>query len=578
MGSTLEHGIYLPSEGEKNCYQGLAGNWNKVDGALGDVAELKQSIESKFTKEIVTELPTEDINPYCIYMILKTDPETDNIYDEWVYINNNWEYLGNTKVDMTQYYTKQEVNQLPAVASGVTSTKVGNYDTHLADSNIHVTTADKNKWNNQTYVFRYSSTALTASSTNSNTLLDNTDNLKVGDKVIDSSGVLFSITAIDTQNSTFTIGTALIDIALDANVMHLSGNETVDGQKTFSDIATLNSYLYFTNSSVTKGTIPQTTVAPYRIYFGSGVNYGASLFNIDTSVSNTGVQSFTFRSAENVVSGDDARFALIYDPNRTQPRYLTAKCDIEPNADNAYECGSSTNIWKNLYGYHGYFCGQQKGDEFSSNARTDLTLLANRDTLGKSGAYISRFRQNKAQGSMASGDFQILSIDFLENEVRTNGVLQIQGTGWADDAPTKVNITSSSSNYTFGSSSKPCKINGLNPSSLGMPDLSNGIDISSYLTNAGTATPSEYTPLVDGYICIKISAESPPFIRMYNDYGFDNTGYTERNEGGSMSDGTYSRFASLVFPANKNVKVYIIIMPSTAGIISAKFFPCLGNV
>ena len=87
----------------------------------------------------------------------------------------------------------------------------------------------------QSYVFRYSSTALTPSSTNSNTLLDNTDNLKVGDKVIDSSGVLFSITAIGTQNSTFTIGTALIDLAQDSDVVHKSGDETIGGIKTFSD-------------------------------------------------------------------------------------------------------------------------------------------------------------------------------------------------------------------------------------------------------------------------------------------------------------------------------------------------------
>lgn len=88
----------------------------------------------------------------------------------------------------------------------------------------------------QSYVFRYSSTALVASSTNSNSLLDNTDNLKVGDKVIDSSGVLFSITAIDTQNSTFTIGTALIDLAQDSDVVHKSGNETISGTKTFLDV------------------------------------------------------------------------------------------------------------------------------------------------------------------------------------------------------------------------------------------------------------------------------------------------------------------------------------------------------
>lgn len=36
MGQTLTHGIYLPSEGERNCYSGLAANWNAVDTLKGN--------------------------------------------------------------------------------------------------------------------------------------------------------------------------------------------------------------------------------------------------------------------------------------------------------------------------------------------------------------------------------------------------------------------------------------------------------------------------------------------------------------------------------------------------------------
>ena len=104
-------------------------------------------------------------------------------------------------------------------------------DVTIAQGNASSAMATAGQVKQQAYVFRYSSTVLVASSTNSNTLLDNTDNLKVGDKVIDSSGVLFSITAIDTQNSTFTIGTALIDLAQDSDVVHKSGNETVGNKR-----------------------------------------------------------------------------------------------------------------------------------------------------------------------------------------------------------------------------------------------------------------------------------------------------------------------------------------------------------
>ena len=109
-------------------------------------------------------------------------------------------------------------------------------DVTIAQGNASSAMATAGQVKQQAFVFRYSSTALTPSSTNSNALLDNTDNLKVGDKVIDSKGVLFSITAIDTANSTFTIGTALIDLAQDSEVVHKSGNETISGNKTFSTI------------------------------------------------------------------------------------------------------------------------------------------------------------------------------------------------------------------------------------------------------------------------------------------------------------------------------------------------------
>lgn len=35
MGQTLTNGVYLPDEGERNCYTGLARNWRAVDNHLG---------------------------------------------------------------------------------------------------------------------------------------------------------------------------------------------------------------------------------------------------------------------------------------------------------------------------------------------------------------------------------------------------------------------------------------------------------------------------------------------------------------------------------------------------------------
>lgn len=39
MGQTLSHGVYLPNEGERNCYAGLASNWQILNTAVGAIAE-----------------------------------------------------------------------------------------------------------------------------------------------------------------------------------------------------------------------------------------------------------------------------------------------------------------------------------------------------------------------------------------------------------------------------------------------------------------------------------------------------------------------------------------------------------
>ena len=464
----LENGVVLPAEYSDDWYDDMTSNLTKLDDVIGSDSE---------------KLSSSDVGAAALsnnYNDLDNLPTIPTVNDATLTIQKNGvdvqTFTANASSNVTANITvptktsdiTNDSNFVdtsnPAVSSGITSSKVTDYDAHIADTDIHVTTADKSRWNNQTYVFRYSSTALVASSTNANSLLDNTDNLKVGDKVIDSSGVLFSITAIDTQNSTFTIGTALIDLAQDSDVVHKSGDETIGGTKTFSNVIPIN--------------------------------------------------------------------------------------------------------------------GAYLGDEPSTSFRTVLLLRSRYDTAGKSGWLVSKFRSNSAQGALSGSDTVFLNFDVLENEVRTNGILRFNLSSWSGNTPGRFSLIPSSAidSYLGTSGSKWSAINGLEPSALGMPDLNNGIDISSYLTNAGTVTPSEYTPSVNGYICVQISADSPPVIRMYNDYGFDNTVYTERNEIGSTSGGTYTRFASLIFPANKDVKVYIIIMPSTFGIISAKFFPCQGNV
>ena len=56
--------------------------------------------------EVVSVLPTTDISTSTIYL-KGTETEGTNDYEEWIYVNNNWELIGTTEVDLTPYTTKE---------------------------------------------------------------------------------------------------------------------------------------------------------------------------------------------------------------------------------------------------------------------------------------------------------------------------------------------------------------------------------------------------------------------------------------------------------------------------------------
>ena len=60
---------------------------------------------------VVDTLPTTG-EPNCIYLIPKAGTETGNIKEEWIYVNNAWEKIGDTAVDLTEYAKTTEVQTL----------------------------------------------------------------------------------------------------------------------------------------------------------------------------------------------------------------------------------------------------------------------------------------------------------------------------------------------------------------------------------------------------------------------------------------------------------------------------------
>lgn len=73
----------------------------------------------KFAIEVVTELPTENISNTTVYLVKHAHGDKD-IYDEWIYVNNAWEKIGNTDVDLTSYLKSAD-----AVETYLTKTAAG---------------------------------------------------------------------------------------------------------------------------------------------------------------------------------------------------------------------------------------------------------------------------------------------------------------------------------------------------------------------------------------------------------------------------------------------------------------------
>ena len=65
----------------------------------------------KFAIKVVNSLPTENISPATVYL-LASGSENQNLYTEYIYINGVWEKLGEQKVDLSDYPTISQVNDL----------------------------------------------------------------------------------------------------------------------------------------------------------------------------------------------------------------------------------------------------------------------------------------------------------------------------------------------------------------------------------------------------------------------------------------------------------------------------------
>ena len=469
----LENGVILPAEYSDDWYDDMTSNLTKLDDVIGSDSE---------------KLSSADVGAAALsnnYNDLDNLPTIPTVNDATLTIQKNGvdvqTFTANASSNVTCNITvptkTSDLNNdsnfvdtsNSAVASGITSAKVTDYDTHIADTDIHVTTSDKTSWNTVT------------------------------------------------------------SKANDSDVVHKSGNETIAGVKSFSDdtfVKSLNN-----TREVTSPSASSTLLLPIV----------ATVTYTDQSPS----QSATVNLR---ISADGSK-------------------SFYPNENGLYSLGLVSRNWDNVYSYMFESLGKNLGNEFSNNARTNLYLKANRDTSGQSGVYISKFRQNRAQGEMDNNAVVQITFDILENSVRTNRLWYLNWVDWENDVPKTVEVRSFCEKVDY----KLTHINGLNPSALGMPDLDNGIDISSYITVNGGNKESFYTPTVNGWVSVALTrAGGTNMAVMLKQGNFASSGHNIAQENGTTT-------CNAMLPVKGGVQVSINSALAD-GIAFAYFYPCQGNV
>ena len=82
--------------------------WNATLQNAKDYAKQLFSSVTSFTIEIIDTLPTEDIKTMTIYFMRNEHDNESDYYEEYMYINDKWEIIGSTFVNLAPYLLKED--------------------------------------------------------------------------------------------------------------------------------------------------------------------------------------------------------------------------------------------------------------------------------------------------------------------------------------------------------------------------------------------------------------------------------------------------------------------------------------
>lgn len=124
--------IYIVNNENKNyIYNGT--DWVVYSDNVGAIIDIL----------IVEKLPADNINAKAIYLVLKDSEAMNNIYNEYIYVNGNWELVGSTEIDPSKLTVNLVENSYKltlteAVGEGGTITVPSSYKVGLDRIDVYL--------------------------------------------------------------------------------------------------------------------------------------------------------------------------------------------------------------------------------------------------------------------------------------------------------------------------------------------------------------------------------------------------------------------------------------------------------
>ena len=328
MGQTLENSIYLPDEGERNCYSGLASNWRALDTLKGSYSAHAINVEIHVTA---------------------TEKETWNGKADASALTA---HTGDTTIHVTAE-DKQAWNG-KADASALTA--------HTGDTTIHVTSADKAKWD-----------TVTSKANDSDVVHKSGYETSTGFKQFANIRLNNSIKAINLDSTTTDLDNCYSDFApygenKGGNIQYYYCN-TDAGTANISNLPAAKAFFLtsittrlISNSLYVKQTLVNSTNKTYTRYcnngtWGSWVNETDKYVTIDTAQTISGNKTFS-------------------SINGVEPSSLSL-----PNFNNGIDISGYVT---NLSGYPNDYVAPANGFISISATGTELNMLISGADLGVS--------------------------------------------------------------------------------------------------------------------------------------------------------------------------------------------------